>query len=1048
MVHGRPTAAASPALSAAQHRLWLAARVEPDSFEFTVPWAARVHGALDTGALASAWTAVVRRHAELRLRVTEHAGEPGRAQWPVERLAARVRVIDRADVDEELRRAASRVFDLAGEPLAELEILQVGPLEHLVLLTAHHIVTDGRSVHLVTTDLFRAYEGETDLGSAPDYVDYAAWEATSSRPAEDKVAARIEELRVPVADRPLGLGEPRPVEGKRGAVVRVPLDAGLWAAVRSAASDLRTTPQVVGMAALALTLRRYTDTRDIVLGGTMDTRTGAYADTVGMFINPTPVRLRVEDDQTAADYLGSAHRALLRAFVFRHLPFEELVRGLGSAPASGRSPVFQVLFNYVGGPSRLTAAGLDITEVDFPVEVSKYDMTMWLRGLGDTAELAAVYRAGQYTEAQIEQFTTHLRAVLTSLSTDPASRLDDIAMLAPAEVERLVELGDGGDVTGADTLVPDLITSVAATHPDRAAVVHAGEIVDYRELDGWSAVIAQRLRARGIGAGSLVGVLTDRSPAMVAAALGVLRAGAAYVPLDPAHPDERIAATLADAAASCVLVTEATAAAGTGLPTVRADKERGAPTEPLDLPAPGRSDAAYVIYTSGTTGEPKGVVVEHAQLAASTAARRAVYPGAPVFLHVSPLAFDSSMAGLWGTLTAGGTVVVADGDDVRDPGRLLALVRRHQVTDLLCVPTLWALVLSRAGDGAALRSLRRAIVAGEALPAALPREHFAVVPDAALVNEYGPTETTVWASYRRYTEPGPVDIGGPVPGTRLSVVDSRGALSPRGAIGELRIGGAGVSRGYLGRDADTARAFVTDRRTGERVYRTGDRVRWSDAGTLEFLGRADQQVKIRGHRVELGAVETALGALDGVRAAAVLPDAARARLIGFVVADPAFDTAAALRRLAERFPDPMAPRTLHVLAEFPCTPNGKVDRAALAGLIDATPAPATAAVTDDASQVAAAWSKILGRTDLPVDANFFDVGGHSLLVPALQVALENETGTAVSIVDLFTATTVTAQTELVRAAVAPAAAPEETDDRRARMAARSRRSAGVAEVAR
>src|SRR5215207_2055817 len=359
MVHPSPTAGASPMLSAAQHRLWLAARVEPDSFEFTVPWAARVHGPLDTDALAQAWRAVVSRHAELRLRVTESAGEPGRGEWPVDQMAAHIRDIDPNDVDEELRLAATRVFDLVGEPLAELEILRVGPLEHVLLLTSHHIVTDGRSVHLITTDLFRLYAGDTDAGSAPSYVDYVAWEAVSSRPSADKVDARIEELRVPVVDRPLGLGEPRPVDSKRGAVVRVALDAALWAAVRRVAGELRTTPQVIGMAALGLTLRRYTDTPDIVLGGTMDTRTGAYAGTVGMFINPAPVLLRVEDDQTVAEFLGSAHRALLRAFSFRHLPFEELVRGLGSTHATGRTPVFQVLFNYVGGPAHLTGPGLD-----------------------------------------------------------------------------------------------------------------------------------------------------------------------------------------------------------------------------------------------------------------------------------------------------------------------------------------------------------------------------------------------------------------------------------------------------------------------------------------------------------------------------------------------------------------------------------------------------------------------------------------------------------------------------------------------------------------
>lgn len=1033
------TAATGPALSAAQHRLWFAAHVEPDSFEFTVPWAVRVRGGLDADAIAEAWTAVVTRHAELRLRITESGGVPVRDLWPVERMAARVNEIDVGELDAVLRAAATRVFDLTTEPAAELEVLRLAGDDHLVLLTAHHIVTDGRTVRLVTDDLFAQYAGKT-TETAPAYADYVAWEATAKRPAAEKLEAWFDELRVPVPDRPLGLGPAHPVEGKRGAEVRVPIDAALWRQVLDTARELRTTPQVLGMAALGLTLRRYTGTRDIVLGSTMDTRTAEFADTSGMFINPTPVRLRVEDDQTTADYLGTAHRALLRAFTFRHVPFDETVRGVGSAPASGRTPVFQVLFNYAAHQSGPAAPGLEVVEVGFPTLVSKYDLTVWLRAGQDTAELAAIYRADQYTEAQIEQFTDHLRTILTGLvSTSRA--VGELPLLDADSVDRLLALGDGGPVAeGADVTVTARFAEVAAARPDHPALTHAGKSLDYRELHDWAGGVAARLNSHGVGRGATVGVLTERSPAMVAGVLGVLRAGAAYLPLDPAVPDERIAAVLEDAGVTHVLTTgETSHRVPLPLVTLDVEEERGTPgVEGVERAT--ATDPAYLIYTSGTTGEPKGVVVEHGRLAASTAARRAEYPGEPVFLHVSPLAFDSSVAGLWGTLTAGGTLVIADLDDVRDPRRLLALVERHQVTDLLCVPTLYALLLSQAGDGAALRSLHRVVVAGEALPESLMAEHFAIAPHAHLVNEYGPTEATVWASRRVYDRVAPVSIGAPIAGTRLYVIDDRGELSPPGTVGELHIGGAGVTRGYHGRPDDPA--FGADRFTDGRVYRTGDRVRWTETGELEFLGRADQQVKIRGHRVELGAVEAALSEVEGVRGAVVRPDATATRLLGFVVAAPGFDAGATRRLLAERLPEPMVPKTLRVLDAFPLTPNGKVDLDALTEEETAVDFGPVATSDDLIAQISTAWRTVLGLTEVPVEENFFDVGGHSLLVPLLQIEITTQTGTEVSVVDLFTAATVTTQADLVRNA-APVTETG-TDDRRARLAARARRGTAVA----
>jgi amino acid adenylation domain-containing protein len=477
------------------------------------------------------------------------------------------------------------------------------------------------------------------------------------------------------------------------------------------------------------------------------------------------------------------------------------------------------------------------------------------------------------------------------------------------------------------------------------------------------------------------------------------------------------------------------------------------------------ADPAYLIYTSGTTGEPKGVLVEHSQLAASTMARHRVYPGAAVFLLVSPLAFDSSVAGLWGTLSAGGTVVVPSAGEVRDPARLVELVRTHGVTRLLCVPSLYGVLLDaaqRLGTGC-LATLDTVIVAGEPLPEALLARHFAVHGGTtALVNEYGPTEATVWASYRRYHEPGPVSIGGPIPGARLYVLDDERRPVPHGCDGELYIGGAGVARCYFGRPEATDEVFLRDPFAADpdaRMYRTGDRVRWNDEGTLDYLGRRDLQVKIRGHRVELAAVEAVLRAAPGVRDAVVVADRACTRLSGFVVADGAAvgdgsggvgadgvgsRLADAVRRYAaDRLTPAMVPARVEVVDALPVTFAGKVDRARLQAMADAQPDPPPPAAAPEAGAltgtVAAAWAEVLGLPQVPLDRNFFELGGHSLAMFQLQDALERHTGTRPSVVALFRYTTVTAQAELISTGAGGAAAPDRRQAAARRHAARARR---------
>ncbi|WP_331742148.1 non-ribosomal peptide synthetase [Streptomyces sp. NBC_01006] len=860
-----------------------------------------------------------------------------------------------------------------------------------------------------------------------------------------------DEVRAATTDRPLGVGGARPAPGGRSALVRLPLDAALRAAVGRAARAHRVTPLTVGLAALAVTLTRRTGTDRAVAGALR-----------------VPVVLEVRDEAAPAELLAATDRSLERSI------------SLWADGADGPVPDHLVEFRHGAAPAALSGA--------LEISVALWDTDP----ANGAAELVARYSEERYSASGVLRLLAQLRTVLRGLTGEQAPAVGTLPLLEEDEQRELLALGQGRALPAEGREpVHERVSALARTEPGRTAVVCGDDRADRGELEAWAGRIAARLAAAGVAPGDRVAVLADRSVAMVAAVLGALRAGAAYVPVDPANPDARIAAVLADAGVAAVLVTGELGQRITepGLTVVAADEDAlrepgegvvaGKPAgEVLPVVKTRPEDPAYLIYTSGSTGTPKGVVVEHAQLAASTLARREVYPDRPVFLLLSPLAFDSSVAGLWGTLTAGGQLVVAGPDEYRDPEALLGLIERHAVTHLLCVPSLYDAILTAAERlGRLPAGLTTVITAGEALSEDLLRRHAGLLGATALVNEYGPTEATVWASYRRFEAAGPVDIGGPVPGALLYVLDRAGRLVPPGVTGELHIGGAGVSRGYFGQPQATAKSFVPDPFAGgdARMYRTGDLVRWSGTGTLEFLGRRDNQVKIRGHRVELGAVESALRSCPGIRDAVAVADAAGTRLTGFVVTSDPAALDSVRERLARVLPAAAVPARLRAVDAFPVTVNGKADRAALATLPEqeaqaaqeavlggvpgehAAPAPAADGVNvngvngvnavnsggDTVAQVSAAWAEVLEISSVPTGVNFFDLGGHSLLIMRLQEALGRHTGVRPSVVELFRCSTVDAQAELVRAgggADAAAAAPADGRAERARRerAARAR----------
>lgn len=620
------------------------------------------------------------------------------------------------------------------------------------------------------------------------------------------------------------------------------------------------------------------------------------------------------------------------------------------------------------------------------------------------------------------------------------SQLDDSLCIDISSKGDLLLLGRGSPLPNEERIpVHRLVKLVAQKVPQQIALVDSIANTSYSRLSVLSSQVALALVANGIDPGDRVGLLVRPSSAMIIAIMAILDLGAVYVPLDQGQANQRINKIVSDANLKAFLSDQDGLLRfhESKIPVYNIDElllQNNRNSNNLKTPLNTASkERAYLIYTSGSTGEPKGVVINHSQLSESTLARRIVYPGQHTFLLVSPLACDSSVAGIWGTLTSGGKLILPSQEQIRDPIQLVELIKAHEVNQILCVPSLYDAILDcvdKNGLGNILRSLTEVIVAGETLPQPLIDKHFSVFGESAvlLVNEYGPTEATVWATYQRYNSRGTTSIGKPIPGIKLYILDKNMQLLPRGEIGELFIGGMQVAEGYFSRPEATEKVFLKDKFSTEsdaRMYRTGDLVRWNDDNTLHYVGRKDDQIKIRGHRVELGEIESALYGISmaGIKNAVVMANDNSTELHAFINSDTSLNHQSLRKELLGKLPSYMIPTQFHVTKQFPLTISGKIDREKLkdsfmnTSLLDSQNSGITEVVEDKGnlksifSQVFAAWCEILNIEAVSSDTNFFDLGGHSLLIFRLQEAIERYTGKNISIVSLYQYTTISNQVE-------------------------------------
>jgi amino acid adenylation domain-containing protein len=1044
-----PLVAAPPApfrpLSSAQRRLWFLHRFQGGSGVYNMPVLLRVRGALRHEALAAALGAalgeITRRHEALRTVFTAVDGEPVQvvlpfapAALPVVDLSALPAAALRAEADRLSAAEVQAPFDLEEGPLSRTLLFALGTEEHALLVNAHHIVTDGWSVGVLVRELAALYEAfaagrPSPLPELPvQYGDFAVWQRTWLTGAV--LEAQLDHWRQRLAGAPAVLDLPTdrprpPVQTFRGAVEPLTLPAGLARALERAGRAQGATLFMTLLAGFQTLLGRVSGQDDLLVGSPVANRNRAETeDLIGFFVNTLVLRTDLAGDPSFAELLGRVRAGSLAAYAHQDVPFERLVEALAPERDLSRSPLFQVVFGLHNAPmpSMELAPGIELTLEEPHTGTSKFDLSLMLEESRDGLAGTIEYSTDLFDAATVRRLARSFQVLLEAAAADPAARLSDLPLLAADERRQV--LGEWND-TAVDfprgLPVHRLVEAWAAETPGAVAV--AGETtLTYSELNGCANRLARHLRRLGVGPERVVAVLLERSAELATAALAVLKAGGAYLPLDPAYPADRVAFMLADAGASVVLTRAGLAASlpGAGETAVLLDADAGvwdglAGESGADLDGPDveivPENLAYVIYTSGSTGRPKGVAVQHASLANLVHWHRRTYgmtPGDRGCLLAGP-SFDASVWELWSCLAAGASVLVPE-DSVRlAPLRLAGWLREARVTRCFLATPLAEAVMALGGQP--FPHLRTVMTGGDRLHA-LPQGAGLPFP---LVNHYGPTESTVVATCMPVaagTEADPT-IGKPIQNTRVYVLDSSGQPVALGMPGELCIGGSGLARGYLNRPGLTAGKFVPDPFSGEpgaRLYRTGDLVRHLASGELAFIGRIDNQVKIRGQRIELGEIESALARHPEVRQAVVLVQADRngdQRLVAYVLVQDEEPVASDLRCfLRESLPDSMVPAAFVPLTTFPLTPNGKVDRRALPALgAAADPVRGegefVAPRTPLEEAVAEIWREVLAVERVGVRDRSWDLGGHSLLASKVLARIHDTFGVELPFQILF-----------------------------------------------
>ncbi|MCP3170216.1 non-ribosomal peptide synthetase, partial [Myxococcus qinghaiensis] len=1046
-------------LSFAQRRLWFLDQLEPGTALYNLPAALRLDGVVDVSALEQAFGALVRRHEPLRTTFPANAqGSPRQAiADAVELKLTRVDLssMPAEQREDEARRLslleAQRPFDLARGPLLRVTLLHLDERVHVLLLTMHHIVSDGWSTGVLVREAAELYTAlrEGRPASLPElrvqYADHAAWHHQWLEAGELERQLTYWMTQLAGSNHVLALPTDRPVpamQTQAGSTHPVRLSPAVSSAVTTFGQRMGATPFMVLLAAFEALMYRATGQDDVLVGSPVAGRNHPETEgLIGVFINTLVLRGRMSGDMTFRALVEQARETALGALTHQDVSFDQLVEELQPARSLSHSPLFQVMFALQNTPvPSLSVSELSFTSADVDAGIAKYSLSLVLQETPDGIMGGFEYNTDLFDLETIQAMTGHFTRLVEAAVTTPDLTLSALPLLSTEERQRLVvEWNDTRSDHPRDTSVFAWFQSRAALSPEAVALEWSDGQLTYRELERKALALAEVLRQRGVRPEVRVGLFARRSPEMVAGVLGILASGGVWVPIDPSSPSERLAMMLDDTAPTVVLTQRSlreALPAGTMGVLVLEEVLASEPVASSAFTAPAMSSecAAYILFTSGSTGRPKGVVVPHRALARHTAwfsTNLGLGPSDSVLQKTAP-GFDAVVPELLSTLVSGARLVLPPAAADLDMDALLTVLAHRRVTVLQLVPSQLSLFieaerLERASD------LRVLVSGGEALSAELARRLRAQWPATRLVNCYGPTETAVDAT--SWTVSGPIQgatapIGGPIGDTQVYVLDVHGQVVPVGITGELFIGGEGVARGYVGQPAMTAERFVPDAFSsvpGARLYRTGDQARWRHDGVLEFLGRADDQVKVRGYRIELAEIESALLAHPEVREAVVLVREDRPgdkRLVGYVVGAASLEAPALRAFIAQRLPEYMVPSALRMMDALPLTANGKVDRKAL-------PVPEQSWLTEDASQatpgtpteelLAGLFAQVLGVPGVSTTVSFFELGGHSLLATQLVSRVRSAFQVELPLRDLFESPTVHLLAQRIDAALSAGA---------------------------
>ncbi|MES2936867.1 MAG: non-ribosomal peptide synthase/polyketide synthase [Pseudomonadota bacterium] len=1015
-------------LSYAQQRLWFLDRYEPQSAAYNIPMALRLEGAeLDVSRLQAVFAQLVARHESLRTVFEARNGQA--VQVVRETLDVPVRFEDLSELPQEARQSratqlleqeAGTPFDLGQGPLLRVSLLKLGEQEHILLLTMHHIVSDGWSMSVLVDEvaqIYRAY-GEGRPADLPplaiQYADYAVWQR--ERLQGDALQEQLGYWREQLAGAPalleLPTDRPRPtVRTHHGAVHDFELPARLTGKLKELAQARGATLFMLLQAAFTVLLHRLSGQDDISIGTPIAGRNRAELEgLIGFFVNALVLRSRIDPQASFDTLLEQTREAALGAYAHQEMPFEQLVEHLNPERSQGYTPLFQVMFGLQNAPREtLEIPGLRFQMLPSATSTAKFDLTCGLVEEQGQLYGSLEYNTHLFDPSTVARMAQHYEMLLQGICDAPAASIKDLPLLTQAqERQLLVEWNATEAPYPQDKAVHQLFEEQARRNPDAVALAYEDEQISYAQLDARANQLAYHLVQMGVGPQRLVGICMQRSPDLIVGLLAVLKAGAAYVPMDPAYPAQRLQHMLQDSAAVVVLVDTAgrRALPASTVATVLHLRDDAhlwaqAPTAGTASQATLSDQLAYVIYTSGSTGQPKGVLVEHRSLCnlVSWHCKSFGLGEGRRSTATAGVGFDASTWETWPPLCSGGTLVLPPARVEGDAAALLQWWRGERLDVSFLVTPMAELAFSEGWLNPGLKVL---LVGGDRLRQ-VPR-----LDGTRLVNNYGPTETTVVATSGPLDAQAPVvHIGRPIANTRIYVLDAAGRPAPVGVAGEIFIGGDGVARGYLNQPQLTAERFVQDPFHGGRMYRTGDLGRWLADGNIEYLGRLDSQVKLRGFRIELGEIEAALQQQDQVGQAVVLlrEDDGDQRLVAYVVGkgDAQPDVERLQQALKARLPEYMVPGAFVVLQALPLTPNGKVDTKALpapdaqrdAG--DAYVAPATH--TERA--LAAIWAEVLRVGQVGVNDNFFALGGHSLVATRVASQIAAALGRELPLRELF-----------------------------------------------